>query len=100
MHRALFATRSRLDQFLLSRVMRVINFWAVQDVRMGARPALRAATDLSAQGGEYFGPRQHGVRSKFYTGYPQAVPSSARSHDDSDQARLWRASEEVTGVTA
>jgi len=96
---ALFVNNSRLAQFLLSRTMRPINFWAVQDARMGALPTLRAATDPSARGGDYFGPCRHGLRSRFYTGYPEAVESSARSHDESDQARLWQASEQLTGVS-
>ena len=95
----LFATRSRGQQFLLSPAMRVINFWAVQNVRMGALPALRAATDPSARGGEYFGPRRYGLRRRFFTGYPAVVDSSARSHDEADQARLWQVSEQLTGVS-
>jgi hypothetical protein len=79
--------------------MRIINFWAVQNVRMGALPALRAATDPSAAGGEYFGPRRYGLRRRFYTGYPAVVDSSARSHDEADQARLWQMSEQLTGVS-
>ena len=94
----LFANRTRLQQFMLSPAMRMINFWAVQNVRMGALPALRAATDPSARGGEYFGPRRPGLRRRFFTGYPAVVESSARSHDDADQARLWRASQDLTGV--
>jgi NAD(P)-dependent dehydrogenase (short-subunit alcohol dehydrogenase family) len=95
----LFANRSRLQQLLLSPAMRIINFWAVQDVLMGALPALRAATDPSACGGEYFGPRRYGLRRRFYTGYPAVVESSARSHDEADQARLWQVSEQLTGVS-
>jgi NAD(P)-dependent dehydrogenase (short-subunit alcohol dehydrogenase family) len=95
----LFATRSRGQQFLLSPAMRVINFWAVQNVRMGALPALRAATDRSARGGEYFGPRRYGLRRRFFTGYPAVVDSSPRSHDEADQARLWQVSEQLTGVS-
>jgi NAD(P)-dependent dehydrogenase (short-subunit alcohol dehydrogenase family) len=95
----LFATRSRGQQFLLSPAMRVINFWAVQNVRMGALPALRAATDPSARGGEYFGPRRYGLRRRFFTGYPAVVDSSPRSHDEADQARLWQVSEQLTGVS-
>jgi len=94
----LFATRTRAQQFLLSPAMRMINFWAVQNARMGALPALRAATDPSADGGEYFGPRRSGLRRRFYTGYPAVVDSSARSHDQADQARLWQVSEQLTGV--
>jgi NAD(P)-dependent dehydrogenase (short-subunit alcohol dehydrogenase family) len=94
----LFAN-SGLERFFLSPAMRMINFWAVQDVRMGALPALRAATDPSAAGGEYFGPRRYGLRRRFYTGYPAAGESSARSHDQADQARLWQVSERLTGVS-
>jgi len=94
----LFNHTSKMQQFLLSPSMRIINFWAVQDVRMGALPSLRAATDPNAQGGEYYGPRSYGLRSKFYTGYPAVVESNARSHDEAVQARLWQASEELTGV--
>jgi NAD(P)-dependent dehydrogenase (short-subunit alcohol dehydrogenase family) len=95
----LFATRSRRQQFLLSPAMRIINFWAVQNARMGALPALRAATDPSARGGEYYGPHRYGLRRRFSTGYPAVVNSSARSHDEADQARLWQVSEQLTGVS-
>jgi len=97
-HTDLFANSSRAEQFLLSPGMRMVNFWAVQSTRMGTLPALRAATDPSACGGEYFGPRRYGLRRRFYTGYPAVVESSARSHDEADQARLWRVSGELTGV--
>jgi NAD(P)-dependent dehydrogenase (short-subunit alcohol dehydrogenase family) len=89
----LFHTRSRLDKALLSQWMRPINFWAVQNVHMGALPMLRAATDPAASGGEYYGPHR-----KHDTGYPVAVQSSQRSHDTADQARLWDVSEQLTGV--
>jgi NAD(P)-dependent dehydrogenase (short-subunit alcohol dehydrogenase family) len=95
----LFTNRSRREQFLLSPAMRPINFWAVQNARMGTLPILRAATDLSAPGGRYIGPRRYGLRRRFYTGYPAAVESSARSQNEADQARLWQASEELTGVS-
>jgi NAD(P)-dependent dehydrogenase (short-subunit alcohol dehydrogenase family) len=95
----LFATRSTRQQFLLSPAMRIINFWAVQHARMGAPPALRAATDPSARGGEYYGPHRYGLRRRFSTGYPAVVNSSARSHDEADQARLWQVSEQLTGVS-
>jgi NAD(P)-dependent dehydrogenase (short-subunit alcohol dehydrogenase family) len=92
----LFRTRSKLNQALISPRMRLINFWAVQNVHMGALPALRAATDPSAQGGEYYGPRP--LFYTVYTGYPEPVKSSGRSHDVADQARLWEVSEQLTGV--
>jgi NAD(P)-dependent dehydrogenase (short-subunit alcohol dehydrogenase family) len=95
----LFVTRPRVEQFLLSPTMRPINFWAVQNARMGALPELRAATDPTAQGGEYYGPRRYGLRRRFYTGYPAVVESSARSHDEAVQARFWQLSEQLTGVS-
>jgi len=95
----LFANSTRAEQFLLSPSMRIVNFWAVQNARMGALPELRAAADPSARGGEYFGPRRYGLRRRFYTGYPAVVESSTRSHDQADQARLWQTSEELTGVS-
>jgi NAD(P)-dependent dehydrogenase (short-subunit alcohol dehydrogenase family) len=97
-HTDLFVTRSRLQRAMMSRGLRFLNFWAVQDVRMGALPTLRAATDPSASGGDYFGPRRYGLRSRFYTGYPARVDSSARSRDAADQARLWQESERLTSV--
>ena len=91
---ALFKHRSWPLRLLISPAARVINFWAVQNVQSGARPALRAATDPAARGGEFYGPhRRHD------TGYPVPVTSTASSHDAADQARLWQISEDLTGVS-
>ena len=91
---ALFRHRSRLERVLLSRWGRPVNFWAVQNVHRGALPMLRAATDLAAHGGEFYGPhRRHD------TGYPVVVRSSPSSYDVLDQARLWEVSERLTGVS-
>ena len=95
----LFANRTRPQRFLLSPAMRVVNFWAVQNVRMGALPTLRAATDPSVRGGMYIGPRRYGLRRRFYTGYPAVAESSPRSHDEAAQARLSQVSEQLTGVS-
>jgi NAD(P)-dependent dehydrogenase (short-subunit alcohol dehydrogenase family) len=90
----LFKHRSPVQQLLISPRAKLINFWAVQNVRQGALPALRAATDPSATSGEFYGPhRRHD------TGYPVPVESSPRSHDVADQARLWQLSEVLTGVS-
>jgi NAD(P)-dependent dehydrogenase (short-subunit alcohol dehydrogenase family) len=98
-HTDLFVNNTGLQNFLIfSPVTRPFTFWAVQNVRMGALPALRAATDPSARGGEYFGPRRYGLRRKFFTGYPAVVESSVQSHEEEDQARLWKMSEQLTGV--
>jgi NAD(P)-dependent dehydrogenase (short-subunit alcohol dehydrogenase family) len=89
----LFRTRSRLNQALISPRLRPVNFWFAQSVRMGALPALRAATDPKARGGEFYGPRR-----RYDTGYPELVASSERSRIVADQARLWEVSEQLTGV--
>jgi hypothetical protein len=62
---------------------------------MGALATLRAATDPSAIGGQYYGPSGIGE----LMGHPVLVQSSKRSHDESLQRRLWQVSEELTGVT-
>jgi NAD(P)-dependent dehydrogenase (short-subunit alcohol dehydrogenase family) len=80
---------------LLSRLLSPLTFAQVQSARMGALPALRAATDPAARGGEYYGPG--GRRER--TGYPVLVESSARSRDAGAQRRLWEASERLTGVS-
>ena len=66
-----------------------------QSPQMGALPTLRTATDPTVRGGQYYGPgglaEQHG--------YPKCVQSLAQSHAGELQQRLWRVSEELTGVT-
>jgi NAD(P)-dependent dehydrogenase (short-subunit alcohol dehydrogenase family) len=66
-----------------------------QDAAMGALPQLRAATDPSVQGGQYYGPGGFGQTR----GYPELVGSSKKSHDAGRQRRLWTVSEELTAVT-
>jgi hypothetical protein len=58
----------------------------------GSLPALRAATDPSAQGGQYFGP------SHSLWGSPVLTTPSMRAKDSADAQRLWAISEELTGV--
>jgi len=66
----------------------------LQSPAMGALPLLRAATDPDASGGDYFGPR--GFRE--WGGRPVRVGSSDASRDPDAARRLWRLSEELTGV--
>ena len=66
-----------------------------QSPAMGALPTLRAATDASTQGGQYYGP--DGFLEQ--RGRPKVVQSSAQSHDEELQRRLWAVSEELTGVS-
>jgi NAD(P)-dependent dehydrogenase (short-subunit alcohol dehydrogenase family) len=60
----------------------------------GALPTLYAATAPDAQGGEYYGP--DGLME--IRGYPARVATSDAALDVEAAARLWRVSEELTGV--
>jgi NAD(P)-dependent dehydrogenase (short-subunit alcohol dehydrogenase family) len=80
---------------LLKPVVDVVWSTFSQSAEMGALPTLRAATDPSAQGGQYYGPDGLGEQR----GYPKLVKSSEKSHDETRQRRLWQVSEELTGVT-
>jgi NAD(P)-dependent dehydrogenase (short-subunit alcohol dehydrogenase family) len=66
-----------------------------QPADMGALPTLRTATDPGVQGGQYYGPDGLGGAQ----GHPKLVESSAQSHNEDLQRRLWAVSEELTGVT-
>jgi NAD(P)-dependent dehydrogenase (short-subunit alcohol dehydrogenase family) len=81
-------------RILASPVLRPLTFWLAQSPLMGALPVLRAATDQAAAGGEYYGP----AGRHEYTGYPVLVSSSAAARDVAARRRLWRESEELTGV--
>jgi NAD(P)-dependent dehydrogenase (short-subunit alcohol dehydrogenase family) len=65
-----------------------------QSAAMGALPGLRAAVDPDARGGEYYGPDGKGERS----GYPVAVTSTQAAQDQEDAAKLWEASQKLTGI--
>lgn len=67
----------------------------LQTAEMGALPTLRAATDLTAGPGTYYGP---GGFQEFW-GHPEVVSSSKRSHDRDLQALLWTRSQELTSET-
>jgi NAD(P)-dependent dehydrogenase (short-subunit alcohol dehydrogenase family) len=67
----------------------------VNSPAMGALATLRAATDPTVRGGEYYGP--DGFREM--RGHPKLVRSSEQSHDQDLQRRLWSVSEELTGVS-
>ena len=69
--------------------------WMTQSAEMGALPTLRAATDPGVRNAQYYGPDGIGEQR----GHPKLVESSAQSHDEEIQRRLWTVSEELTGVT-
>jgi hypothetical protein len=66
----------------------------VQTPAEASRPSLRAATDPTAYGGEFYGPsRRFEVQ-----GPPVPVRPSRRALDEAEQQRLWCVSVEHTGV--
>lgn len=71
-------------------------FWPLigQDAQMGALPVLRAATDPSARGGEFYGP---GGLARL-TGYPKPERPARRSGDAGAALWLWEESQRLTGV--
>ncbi len=63
-------------------------------VEKGVLSTLRAATDLNAKSGDYYGPGGFmQVR-----GFPELVKSSKMSHNLTNAKRLWDLSEQLTGV--
>ena len=66
-----------------------------QPAETGALATLRAATDPSAEGGQYYGPGG----AMEIRGHPVAVTSNRRSHNPDTQQRLWAASQQLTDVS-
>jgi NAD(P)-dependent dehydrogenase (short-subunit alcohol dehydrogenase family) len=85
---------ARSIPMLLKPVFAVAGPLLFQGAAMGALPTLRAATDPGVEGGQYYGPDGLGEQR----GHPKVVSSSAQSHDEDLQHRLWTVSEELTGV--
>ena len=69
--------------------------WLIQSEQDGALPTLRAATDPAVRAGEYYGPDGWGQ----FTGRPVRVEAAPSAYDRDVAARLWTASERLTGVT-
>ncbi len=65
-----------------------------QDQAMGALPEIRASVDPEVKGASYYGPDGKGERK----GHPVLVTSNEASHSIQDAAKLWEASEKLTGV--
>jgi NAD(P)-dependent dehydrogenase (short-subunit alcohol dehydrogenase family) len=75
-------------------VMRFTNLIVAQSADMGALPTLYAATYPGLEGGSYVGPDGIGE----FRGHPHIVSPSRAARDEQVAARLWAASEELTGV--
>jgi len=78
----------------LESVVALGNRLFAQNAAMGALPTLYAATAPDVRGADYIGPSSVGE----LWGSPRKVGSNARSRDRETAARLWKVSEELTGV--
>jgi NAD(P)-dependent dehydrogenase (short-subunit alcohol dehydrogenase family) len=74
--------------------MAIANRLYAQSAEMGALPILYAATVPDLPGGSFVGPDGLGEGR----GHPKLVRGSGRAHDAAMADRLWRVSEELTGV--
>ena len=77
----------------LSNKMMRVGAPIMQTASQGAEPALRAATDPAAQGGQFYGPRW------IVRGHAVIETPSRRARRAADAERLWTASEQLTART-
>jgi len=77
---------------ITNKLLKPIDFGA-QSAAQGALPLLRAATDPTATGGQFYGP------NLIVRGHPVVETPSRRARDADDARRLWNRSEELTGLT-
>jgi NAD(P)-dependent dehydrogenase (short-subunit alcohol dehydrogenase family) len=79
---------------VLRLVLKFTNRFIAQDVEIGALNQLYAATDPKVEGGQFIGPDGWGESR----GYPTIVQPVESARDLEIGKRLWRISEELTGV--
>lgn len=77
-----------------TRLMLPLMSFMTQSVEDGVLPILRAATDPSVLGGQYYGPGERGGR----VGSPVVITSSLPSYNGEAQRRCWEVSEKLTEV--
>jgi NAD(P)-dependent dehydrogenase (short-subunit alcohol dehydrogenase family) len=77
-----------------NRVLRTFVPLTTQSAALGARPTVRAATDPTARGGEFYGPRFIALGAT-----PVIETPSRRARNAADARTLWRISEQLTGRT-
>lgn len=83
-----------IDKNFFYKLLRPLMPLVAQSAAMGALPQIRAAVDPDARGGEYYGPGGFSGMK----GYPVRLDSSAASHNMDDARKLWKLSEDLTGV--
>jgi NAD(P)-dependent dehydrogenase (short-subunit alcohol dehydrogenase family) len=76
-------------------LMAVTNLLIAQSAEMGALPTLYAATVDDVPGGSFVGP--DGFMEQ--RGHPHLVSAAGRAYDEDAWKRLWKISEELTGVS-
>ena len=77
-----------------SGVANFMNIFLGQKVNIGALGGLRAATDQTVKSNDYFGsPSMGGMK-----GHPVLVKSNELSYNTDNAKKLWKLSEELTGV--
>ncbi|MFC9316011.1 oxidoreductase [Streptomyces nigra] len=88
--------RSTAERGIVTRALfaGVVRPLLMQSADRGGWPTLRATTDASVAGGEYYGPSGF-LESK---GHPTTVRSIGETHDAAVQQQLWDLSQELTGV--
>jgi protochlorophyllide reductase len=74
---------------LTNKAMKIVPFVS-QTAARGAHPALRAATDPTAQGGQFYGPRW------IARGAAVVETPSKRARSETDAKRLWEISQQLT----
>ncbi|MBA2176597.1 SDR family NAD(P)-dependent oxidoreductase [Halobacillus locisalis] len=83
-----------IENKALFKVVGPLLGFMTQDSFNGALPGIRAATDQTVIGGEYFGPS--GFQE--FKGDPIVVLPITAAYDVMDAKTLWKKSEELTGV--
>ena len=84
-----------VDQTWYWRLLYPIMTRMTQSSAMGALPSIRAAVDPQATGAQYYGPK--GFMEM--RGHPVVVQSNKASHNLEDARKLWKVSEQLTGVS-
>jgi NAD(P)-dependent dehydrogenase (short-subunit alcohol dehydrogenase family) len=82
------------EQDFKAKVMKILAPVLTQDDAAGALPTLYAATSPEAKGGEYIGP--DGFMG--FRGSPTVEQPKPQALDQAAQEKLWKVSEELTGV--
>jgi hypothetical protein len=77
-----------------SGIANFMNTFFAQKAKVGALGGLRAATDPNAKSGDYYGSPSFGETR----GHPIKLKSNKLSYNKDNAKKLWKLSEELTGV--